>query len=77
MDEDSATDMSWLNMHYVTDPQTADQIRGGGSFINVTDKRAGSHTLVMMAKLGILVAVAVFLETVSATSVSDLAVIMN
>lgn len=30
----------------------------------------GSHSLVTMAKLGILVAVAVFLETVSATSVS-------
>ncbi|XP_047426223.1 bile salt-activated lipase-like [Mugil cephalus] len=42
--------------------------RGGGSFIKLTDKQAGAHTLVMMAKLGILIAIAVFLETVSATS---------
>lgn len=50
---------------------TSQMLFGGGvSFISLTDNEPGLHSAVMMAKLGILVAVAVFLETVSAASVS-------
>lgn len=45
--------------------------RGRGLlYKSLVRNQPGSHSLVTMAKLGILVAVAVFLETVSATSVS-------
>lgn len=45
-------------------------LRGGGSVIKVWLTINQVLSLVTMAKLGILVAVAIFLRTVSATSVS-------
>ncbi len=72
-------DTRWLDiMCYATVRKTgpqptlwSDVVEGRGlPYKSLADIQPDSHSLVTMSKLGILVAVAVFLETVSATSVS-------
>lgn len=71
--EESAVDTRWLILrnsgraHRLPTDQML--FRGGVSYIKVW-RTINPVLTVMMAMLGILVAIAVFLETVSATSVS-------